>query len=146
MSLANRTKMDNSILIRFGTPKHGWLPVVFHHKNFQLHFEASDGLNDPIGELFSAVTQNGLLRVTWWLEPAAYFFDIDKDGDNVTVNIMETEDIHDETVTEKLLAEIVGSKMEIIDPILNSLRQYSSKDYDENHWPYKLEKEKLKNL
>lgn len=133
--------MKNSILIRFGTPKHGWLPVIFHHRNFHLDFGASDALNDPIDELFEAVTQEkGLKRITWWLEPEAYFFDVEKNGENVILKIYEMEDIHDENETEKLIAEIVGNEKDIIEPILNALKQFSSNDYEENHWPYKLEK------
>ena len=139
--------MDNSILITFGTPKHGWLPVVFHHRNFHLDFDASDVLNNPIEELLDAITnQSGMARVTWWLEPAGYYFEIEKNEQNISLTIIETEDIHNESADEKLLIKIIGSEKEIIEPILNSLKQFSSKEYEENHWPYKLEKKKFESL
>ncbi|MEA4917265.1 hypothetical protein [Proteiniphilum sp.] len=77
--------MDNSISITFGTPKHGWLPIDFHYQDFHLDFDASDALNDPIEELYNAVTNlqdNELKRITWWLEPSAYFLTL-KEKDKV---------------------------------------------------------------
>jgi len=69
--------MDNSISFTFGTPKHGWLPVDFHYKDFHLEFAASDVLNNPIEELFNLVTRikdSEAMRVTWWLEPGGILF------------------------------------------------------------------------
>ncbi len=140
----NKIEMDNSILITFGEPKHGWLPVIFHHRKFHLDFEASDVLNDPTEELIEAITnQSGIKRVTWWLEPAAYYFEIEKNEQNVTLTIIETDDINNESAEEKLLIKIIGSEKEIIEPILNSLKQFSSKEYEEIHWPYHLGKKKI---
>ena len=97
--------------------------------------------------MLDAITnQSGMARVTWWLEPAGYYFEIEKNEQNISLTIIETEDIHNESADEKLLIKIIGSEKEIIEPILNSLKQFSSKEYEENHWPYKLEKKKFESL
>jgi len=59
--------MSDNISITFGTPEHGWLPIDFHYKDFYLNFDASHCLNDPIGELYTAVTElqnNETKRIT----------------------------------------------------------------------------------
>jgi hypothetical protein len=142
-------KMDNSILITFGAPKHGWLPVDFRYKDFHLDFEASDVLNDPIEELFCAVTKiqdNEIRRITWWLEPGAYFFDFEKKGQFLTLTIIETDDLHSKNIDNAQLITITGNDKEMFEPIRISLRQFSSKTYEENHWPYYLDKNKIQSL
>jgi hypothetical protein len=141
--------MDNTISISFGTPKHGWLPIDFHHKDFHLNFDASDCLNDPIEELYTAVTElqnNESKRITWWLEPVAIFFDIERKGKSIVLTIIETDDLHDEEADKARLITITGDEKEIIEPFRIMLRQFASQNYEENHWPYSLEKNKIKNL
>lgn len=147
-------KMDKLFSIILGTPKHGWLPVDFHYNDFHyndfhLDFAASDVLNDPIEELYNVVTKlqnNEVKRITWWLEPGAYFFDFEKKGQVVTLTIIETDDLHSETAENKHLIAIAGDEKEIIEPFRIVLRQFSSQTYEENHWPYNLAKNKVKNL
>ena len=121
-------KMDNSISIVLGTPEHGWLPVDFLHKDFHLDFEASDVLNDPTVELYNVVTSlqhNEVKRTTWWLEPGAYFFDFERKGQIITLTIIETDDLHDETAENKQLITIIGEEKEIIEPFRIVLRQFT---------------------
>lgn len=142
-------KMDNSISIVLGTPKHGWLPVDFHYKDFHLEFAASDVLNDPIEELYEIVTKlqdDEVKRTTWWLEPAAYFFDFEKKGQIITLTIIETDDLHNETAENTQLLIITGDEKGVIEPFRNELRQFSSHTHEENHWPYNLDKNKIKDL
>jgi hypothetical protein len=48
------------------------------------------------------------------------------------------EDIHDDNEKEKLTHEIVGNEKEVIEPILNTIRQFSFNNFEANHWLYKL--------
>jgi len=142
-------KMENSISIVFGTPEHGWLPVDFHYKDFHLDFAASDVLNDPTEELYSAVTKlqdNEVKRITWWLEPGAYFFDFERKGQVITLTIIETDHLHNESAAKSELIKITGDDKEIIEPFRYRLKQFFSQTYEENHWPYNLDKSKIKDL
>jgi hypothetical protein len=141
--------MDNSISFTFGTPKHGWLPVDFHYKGFHLEFGASDALNDPIEELFNSVTKikdNEAKRITWWLEPGAYFFDFEKKGKDFTLTILETDDLHNQSADNTQLIKITGDNKEIIEPFRSALRHFSSHTYEETQWPYSLDKNQIKSL
>ena len=141
--------MDNSISIVFRAPKHGWLPVDFHYKDFHLDFAASDVLNDPTEELYSAVTKlqdNEIKRITWWLEPGAYFFDFERKCQVITLTIIETDDLHDESAARTELIKITGDDTEIIEPFRIVLRHFTSHTYEVNHWPYNLDKNKTKDL
>ncbi len=135
--------MSKSIDIHFGIPKHGWLPVNFDYDEFHIEFDASDGLNDPIGELYQSILniQVGELKeITWWLEPGAYYFLIGKDNSNYLLTILESNDIHSVDEIKKSLIQISGNYEEIILPIKKAILDFSSKNYDEQHWPYVMEK------
>jgi hypothetical protein len=141
--------MDNSVSIKFGIPEHGWLPVYFHYKDFHLGFEASDALNDVIEELYNAVAklqENELKRITWWLESGAFFFDIERKGQSIALTISETADLHNDSACKRQLAIITGGDKEIIEPFRLALRHFSSKTYEEIHWPYNLNKDKIRSL
>jgi len=141
--------MDSSISITLGTPEHGWLPVDFHYKDFHLNFDASDVLNDPIEELFNVVTKlqdNEHRQVTWWLEPAAYLFEIERTGQIFILTIKEAKHLHNESAAKRLLLTITGDNRQIIEPFRVALRTFSSQTYEENHWPYKLDKNKVQGL
>lgn len=87
--------MDDSISIRFGEPKHGWLPVYFRYKDFALDFEASDAVNDPLSELYDAIVtihDSEPKQILWWLESMTYFFNIEKKGADIELIITEAED------------------------------------------------------
>ena len=93
--------MENTILISFGKPHGGWLPVNFNYNDFHLNFDASDAVNYPLEELYSIITelQDNLSRqIIWWLEPQAYFFEFEKNGDKINLHITETLDLHDENI------------------------------------------------
>jgi hypothetical protein len=54
--------------IKFGQPKHGWLPVDLNHNDFELQFTASRVLVNPVDELISAILQitKGISTEIWW--------------------------------------------------------------------------------
>lgn len=135
--------MSESIYVHFGIPKYGWLPVNFNYDEFHIEFDASDGLNDPIGELYHAILniQAGELKeITWWLEPGAYYFLLKEDNSNYLLTILESDDIHSVEESKKTLIEISGNYEEIIFPIKKAILDFSSKNYDEQHWSYIVEK------
>ena len=141
--------MDHSIAIAFGTPQHGWLPVDFHYQDFHLDFSASVVLNDSIDELYDAIFKledSEARQVIWWLEPAAYFFDFVRKGQNITLTISETQDLHSESDDKIQLIIITADYKKIIEPFRIALRKFCSQIYEENHWPYKLHKDKIERL
>lgn len=138
--------MYDAVSITFGTPTHGWLPVDFRYKDFQLKFRASDALHDSLEELYDVVTvlmDNEGKEVTWWLEPEAYFFEFKKVSGSVILKIFETEDLHNENAKKEQLIAITGDEPDIIQPFRIELMRFSSRVYEEMHWPYKLDYHKL---
>lgn len=134
------------ISFTFGTPKYGWLPVDFHYQNFHVEFEASDCLNDPIDELFKLVTkieETEFGRITWWLEPEAYFFDFKKKGQDFTLTIIETDDIHNQNGSHTQLITLTGNYTEIIEPFRTALKHFYSQTYEETQWQYCLDKNQI---
>ncbi len=130
-------------------PDHGWLPVDFFHMSFHLNMDASDALNDPISELLNAITtlqNHEKRRITWWLEPAAYFFDIKKEGQNIILTIIQSDDLHNERAGKKELLTVVGDDGKILEPFRIALRQFLSKNFENNHWPCNLDKNQLQSL
>ncbi len=141
--------MRNLISVTFGTPEHGWLPVDFHYNDFRLDFDASDVLNNPIEELYNVITKlqnNEQRRVTWWLEPVAYFFDFEKNVEKYTLTIIDTDDLHNENAEKVVLATIEGNREKIIEPFRIALKQFLTHPYEEIYWPYTLDKSKVENL
>ncbi|MGN7783866.1 hypothetical protein ACTJIJ_05045 [Niabella sp. 22666] len=91
--------MNDIIYINLGIPRHGWLPVTFRYQDFQLDFDASDVLNNPVEELYYAAFRlgnNDSRLVVWWLEPAAYLFEFEDRAGAITLKIFEKKDWHRE--------------------------------------------------
>lgn len=129
--------MDNSISISLGTPDYGWLPVDFRYKDFQIDFDASNVLNDPIDEINYVITQlqdNETKRITFWLEAPAYFFDITKKGSNFILTISYSDDLFDKITEPNLLQTINGSESEIIEPLRSALKRFETLTYDKQNW------------
>ncbi|MBX2925094.1 MAG: hypothetical protein KF746_23030 [Chitinophagaceae bacterium] len=141
--------MDDEIFISFGIPKHGWLPVIFRHKDFSLDFDASDVLNDPIEELFNAtilLEANETKTVTWWLEPVAYLFNFENKEQSLTLTIIEKEGLHKESSNEKRLTVINGDKNKLLNRFRDALREFARQKYEEQDWPYYLGRNKIEKL
>jgi len=129
--------MNNKISISLGTPEHGWLPVVFRYKDFQIDFDASNVLNDPIEELMDVTMKlqdNEVKRITWWLEAPAYFFDITKNKNNFRLSISYSDDLFDKVTEPQLLHTIKGSEDEIIEPLRLALKHFEMLTYEKRHW------------
>ena len=141
--------MDNKIIIEFGIPIHGWLPVNFNLNEFHLNFEASDVLNNPIEELYNAITKlqdKESRQITWWLEPAAYIFEIEKKGKNLTFEITQTENLHKQSAPKKSLLKITAEEEQIIIPFRKALKLFCSQTYENNNWSYIMDKNKVEAL
>ncbi|MFT3793999.1 hypothetical protein [Flavobacterium sp.] len=142
-------EMNQSIAITFGEPEHGWLPVDFSYRDFRLHFTASDVLNDPMAELYSALVSldsTAPQNITWWLEPEAYFFELEKEASHFSLTITETENLHNGKMPKRQLIKITGTEKEIIAPLRISLKQFSAKTHDKKHWPFDLKKDNVDKL
>ena len=130
--------MDASIIIAFGMPEHGWLPVDFHYGDCHLQFYASDVLNDPIEELRGITTMypQECRQVSWWLEPAGYIFDFAKNGQNMTLTIYETDDLHSTNAETLPILTIEAKSEQITEPFHTALKQFWSMQYEEKHWKH----------
>lgn len=134
--------MSDSIYIYLGMPRHGWLPITFRYKDFQLDFDASDVLNNPVEELYNAafrLENNDCRLITWWLEPAAYLFELERKGEAITLTITEQADLNRESSNKKVLLVVSGSDENILEPIRSTLRRFLPLKYDETDWGYDFE-------
>lgn len=146
-----RENMDKSISITFGTPKHGWLPVDLYYGDYSISFEASDVLNNPVNELCETILSlqnNKAGEIIWWLEPGAYFFRIEKKELNFILIISETHDLHSDNgeVERKLITTITGDYKQIVVPLKSAIKRFCAQIYEEKHWPYSCDKNKLNRL
>lgn len=136
----NFRRMLVSITFRFGTPHYGWLPVSFCCGDFHLDFEASDAINNPLGELLKAVSvskSNEQRNTMWWLEPGAYLFEFKMINRDFHFSILEIADIHNEHICPKKLFSAKGNRREIIMPFSIALKNFTLKSFETQHWPYK---------
>jgi hypothetical protein len=143
--------MDESLFISFGKPEHGWLPVDLSFDDYSINFQASDVLNDPINELCETILglqENKGGEITWWLEPGAYFFRIEKKDLDFALTISETYDLHPDNreVERKLIKTITGDYNQIVVPFKYAIKQFSAQIYEVKHWPYSCDKNKLNSL
>gem|GEM_PF-88308 len=130
---------NDRVHVSLCVPRHGWLPVTFRYQDFQLDFDASDVLNNPVEELYNAAFRLGdsdSRIVTWWLEPAAYLFEFERKANIITLKIIEQAHLHDDESSKKLLQSITGTDMEILEPIRTALRQFLPLKHEEIDWPY----------
>lgn len=141
--------MENSVYINIGKPTHGWLPIDFYYDGLRLEIHASDVLNDPIEEIYKTITrlrEGKTGQIMCWLEPAAYYFYFEKKSNEYVLTISETDDIHDTEDKRKVIRVITGSYKEIVAPFEKPLIEFCSKTYENEHWPYKLDKQLVSKL
>lgn len=141
--------MNPKLSFTLGTPEYGWLSVDLHYQDLQLSFDASDALNDPVEELLNVLTKlrdKEQRRVTWWLEPGAYFFDFEKSGEEITLSIIETSDLNRESAEKRQLMSISGNARKLLRHFCGALKQFYASEYEAKHWPYQPDKNKIANL
>jgi hypothetical protein len=84
--------LQNKLIVRFGVPEHGWLPVYVKADDFELELDVSDVPVNPLEELCSALTlvlQGASAEVSWHLEPDWYYFQFDHNDELITLTISE---------------------------------------------------------
>lgn len=127
---------EKPLIITFGVPHHGWLPVQFSAGAVKLEFAASDVLNDPLDELYKSIQRllnNKTGQVTWWLEPYTYFFYFERTGaEGFRLTISEAPDMD---AGRKPLAVLDGSYKQLIAPMRKALLEFCDFSYEETHWP-----------
>lgn len=128
-----QNEMKNKISITLGTLDSGWLPVVFHYKDFQLDFHASNVINDPVDELIYAANKlqdNETKRITFWLGASAYYFDMTRNGDIYRLTVSYSDDLFDEAAEPIIMQTIQGHEDEIIKPLRLAVAAFVMPDYD----------------
>lgn len=138
--------MDKSVNVKIGTPSHGWLPIDFYYDELRLDIHASDVLNDPIEEIYKTIVrlrEGKTGQIICWLEPAAYYFYFETKDNVYTLTISEADDIDDVEDNRKIIKVITGNYKQIVTPFKKALIEFCSKTYEEEQWPYTLDKNKL---
>lgn len=139
--------MEEPLIITFGMPHHGWLPVKFSAGTVNLEFDASDVVNDPLNELYISLRrliEHKTGEVTWWLEPYTYFFYFERTGpDEFRLTISEADDIEGK---RELLTVLDGSYKQMLAPMRKALLKFCDFDYEETHWPFFYNKSDIENL
>ena len=123
------------IKLRLGKPQNGWLPVQFKADNFEVSFEASDVPVDPIDQLCDALALalKGIDSEVWWhLEPAGYYFSFSSHDKILDLKIYS--DVGQGS-KRKLEYEINGNFEAILLPIYRGLKEFTSINNSEPHWP-----------
>lgn len=128
--------MKSDLIIKFGNPEHGWLPVNIKYKEITEEFHASDVPVDPLSlltdSLFSAI--HGRSKEVWWhLEPAGYFMTISKSKSGYELLLEYS--IDSTAQTKEFIFSFSGSLKEIILPIWRALSEFYSHNYSEPAWP-----------
>lgn len=139
--------MKEPLMITFGAPHHGWLPVEFKAASLSLQFEASAVLNEPLEEPYAGIKRVLEYKsgpVTWWLEPDTYFFYFERTGPkDFRLKLSEADDTDKE---KKQLLVLEGSYKELIAPIRKALLAFCDLEYEEKHWPVSFTKADIEKL
>jgi hypothetical protein len=139
--------MEDPVIITFGTPTHGWLPVEFKAGSLSLDFGASAVLNEPLEELYNSIKrllEHKTGEVTWWLEPHTYFFYFERTGAK-DFRLTVTEAVHLDKEKKQLMV-LNGSYKELIAPMRRALLAFCDLDYEKRHWPVSFNKADIENL
>ena len=123
--------------ITFLPPRHGWLPVKMTLNGHVVEFMASHGPNNPVKELYKAVTTclDGEKGSVWWhLEPDGYFFELSRLADTFYLRVLRAD--YSLFSPKKEVALLRGSAGDIIQPLLQALRDFKALPIELPHWRY----------
>jgi hypothetical protein len=137
--------LEAPLIVEFGVPNHGWLPVKFCAGSFHLELDVSDVPANQLEALCEAlvvVQAGGTAQVAWFLEPAECWFYFENLSGNITLTIVEKASrghvpLH--------LIRLIGTAKELLIPFAQALRKFNTRAYGEPHWP-KLDKLRLNQL
>jgi len=127
--------LSSPVLVHFGQPKHGWLPVTFQAGAFQLVFYASHVPANPLESLCEAlavVPAGGSAKVMWNLEPDIYWFTFENQAGEVTLEITEAPR-HNQPGT--YLLRLTGTVHAVLRPFYKALTAFTAHQHSEAHWP-----------
>jgi hypothetical protein len=136
---------SHPVLVHFGQPEHGWLPVLFQASTFKLDFCASNVPTNPLDALCEAlavVPIGGSATVMWHLEPAIYRFVFENQAGEVTLEITEAPAYNKPSTC---LLRLTGSVRTILLPFYKALAAFAGHKFSEAHWPV-LAASRLKRL
>jgi hypothetical protein len=122
------------LIVRFGIPEHGWLPVEIEAGNYALLFEASDVPINPLNELCSAlisVAYGKSADVNWHLEPTWYHFHFETNDEMITLTIIASERYG---LKADAQFSITGTFESLVLPIYRELKSFAVTDYGTD-WP-----------
>jgi len=137
----------DKISINFGIPDHGWTPTVFAYKDYKLDVYISDVPTDPMLQLCDSLIQllkeiNFPEKILWHLEPYCYYLQIEKQGKNYKIKILESDSFHSKPTMSK---EIIGNFESIILPLYRGLKKFNSYPIQHPHWD-KLDQKRIGEL
>lgn len=116
------------LIIRFGLPEHGWLPVEMLVDGYVLQFDASDVPVNPLDELCSALillVQGESVAVDWHLEPARNQFRFESKAQEIVLHIYEQ---------EMAAYKFIGTFETVVLPFYRALKKTATSQHGAN-WP-----------
>jgi len=143
--------MDDLLSIDIRISKGSWLPVNISYGNFNTGFLASLIVNNPVSELcetISGLQNNKSGEITWWLEPAAYFFEFQKKDTTYILTISFTSYLnpYKRDMKREIVKTITGSRKQIIHPFLNALKQVFLMADEGAHCVSHIDKNKIRKV
>jgi hypothetical protein len=118
-----------AIKLRFGSPKHGWLPVELFVGEKSRVFDASDVPADSLKILADVVSRwyDGVAEssVTWFLEPDEEEWIIARRGESAQLTVKYRSASQTRTLEDHVL-DVLGPPSDICIPIWRALRALES--------------------
>ena len=122
------------LIVGFGIPEHGWLPVEIKEQNYSLLLDASDVPVNPLDELCNAlisIAHGGNADVNWHLEPAWCHFHFETSNKVVTLTILMSKRYGLKTDAQ---FSTTGTFDSLIMPFYRTLKSFVTTDYGTD-WP-----------
>lgn len=124
----------NKLQITFGEPEHHWLPVHLIIADFDLEFEASPILNDPIEQLIETlimVSEGIDAEVLWFLEPLEYIFRFKLKSGGVSLLIT----VKAEESSESEVYQFTGDFHAVVLPFWRAIKaRFANNQFPAMHW------------
>ena len=126
--------------LKFGEPKHGWLPVDIRLPGDKIIFESSDVPNNPIADLIEALwkaSRGETAEVLWHEEPGGYIFSIKPELTGISILICSIEDIDYVLGSGSRVerASFRGSPNDTLLPMWLAINEFAAHNFEEPHWP-----------
>jgi len=124
--------MSATLRLRFGEPRHGWLPVRLVLGERRFDFRASY-IYPTVSELldlagFALRRGDGQQSAGFWMEPGGYLLVAERAGDTVHVTVRTTDDLHRASEPDVVVADEVMEAVELAASIWRGLRSWKVRD------------------